>query len=227
MNDYQLDHLDELEAESMFVLREVAAQFERPAILFSGGKDSIVVTHLAAKAFAPARIPMPLVHIDTGHNFPETIEFRDGLAQRLGVQLVVGSVQATIDAGRVREETGAQASRNRLQTTTLLDTIEEGKYDACIGGARRDEEKARAKNASSATATILGSGTRKKSASRIVEPSSMATTRPASTFGLSTKQLDLDIWLNPQQNRVTEPVFRPRPHLELHHPRANRSPNRV
>ena len=104
MNDqYQLDHLDELEAESMFVLREVAAQFERPAILFSGGKDSIVVTHLAAKAFAPARIPMPLVHIDTGHNFPETIEFRDALAERLGVQLAVGSVQATIDGGRVRE----------------------------------------------------------------------------------------------------------------------------
>ena len=143
--DYQLDHLDELEAESIFVLREVAAQFERPAILFSGGKDSIVVTHLATKAFAPARIPMPLVHIDTGHNFPETIEFRDGLAERLGVQLVVGSVQATIDAGRVREETGAQASRNRLQTTTLLDTVEDGKYDACVGGARRDEEKARAK----------------------------------------------------------------------------------
>ena len=145
MDQYQLDHLDELEAESMFVLREVAAQFERPTILFSGGKDSIVVTHLAAKAFAPARIPMPLVHIDTGHNFPETIEFRDALAERLGVQLVVGSVQATIDGGRVREETGAQASRNRLQIATLLETIENGKYDACIGGARRDEEKARAK----------------------------------------------------------------------------------
>ena len=145
MNEYNLDHLDELEAESMFVLREVAAQFQRPAILFSGGKDSIVVTHLAAKAFAPARIPMPLVHIDTGHNFAETLSFRDGLAERLGAELVVGSVQATIDAGRVREETGAHASRNRLQTTTLLETIEAGRYDACIGGARRDEEKARAK----------------------------------------------------------------------------------
>jgi len=144
-NPYQLSHLDELEAESMFVLREVAAQFERPAILFSGGKDSIVVTHLAAKAFAPARIPMPLVHIDTGHNFPETIQFRDTLADRLGVQLIVGSVQDTIDGGRVQEESGAQASRNRLQIATLLETIENGKYDACIGGARRDEEKARAK----------------------------------------------------------------------------------
>ena len=143
--DYNLDHLDELEAESIFVIREVAAQFERPAILFSGGKDSIVVTHLAAKAFAPARIPMPLVHIDTGHNFPETLAFRDELVDRLGVRLIVGSVQQTIDDGLVKEETGVHASRNRLQTTTLLNTIEEHAFDACIGGARRDEEKARAK----------------------------------------------------------------------------------
>ena len=142
---YNLDHLTELEAESIYVLREVAAQFDRPAILFSGGKDSIVVTHLAAKAFAPGRIPMPLVHIDTGHNFPETIEFRDNLVERLGARLIVGSVQATIDSGKVQEETGANASRNRLQTTTLIDTIEEHQFDACIGGARRDEEKARAK----------------------------------------------------------------------------------
>ena len=143
--EYNLDHLDELEAESIYVIREVAAQFERPAILFSGGKDSIVVTHLAAKAFAPARIPMPLVHIDTGHNFPETMAFRDALVERLGVRLVVGSVQQSIDDGHVQEETGAQASRNRLQTTTLLHTIESEQFDACIGGARRDEEKARAK----------------------------------------------------------------------------------
>ena len=143
--DYNLDHLDELEAESMYVLREVAAQFDRPAILFSGGKDSIVVTHLAAKAFAPASIPMPLVHIDTGHNFPETIAFRDRLTEELGVPLIVGSVQETINSGRVQEETGAHASRNRLQTTTLLETIAAGKYDACVGGARRDEEKSRAK----------------------------------------------------------------------------------
>ncbi len=148
MNDaprYNLEHLDELEAEAMFVLREVAAQFQRPGILFSGGKDSIVVTHLAYKAFAPARIPMPLVHIDTGHNFPETLAYRDALVDRLGVRLVVGDVQATIDAGRAQEETGPQASRNRLQTTTLLETIEREGFDALVGGARRDEEKARAK----------------------------------------------------------------------------------
>ena len=140
-----MKHLDELETESIHVLREVAAQFERPAILFSGGKDSIVVTHLAWKAFWPARIPFPLVHIDTGHNFAETIEYRDALVQKLGATLIVGSVQESIDTGRVREETGYNASRNRLQTTTLLDTIEKHKFDAAIGGARRDEEKARAK----------------------------------------------------------------------------------
>ena len=142
---YNLDHLSELEAEAIYVIREVAAQFDRPAILFSGGKDSIVVSHLAAKAFVPANIPMPLVHIDTGHNFTETIEFRDSLVERLGANLMVGSVQKTIDDGKVREETGHNASRNKLQTTTLIDTIEENKFDACIGGARRDEEKSRAK----------------------------------------------------------------------------------
>ena len=140
-----MTHLEELESESIYVLREVAAQFERPAILFSGGKDSIVVTHLAYKAFYPAKIPFPLVHIDTGHNFPETIVYRDNLVARLGAQLIVGSVQESIDTGRVREEKGPSASRNRLQTVTLLDTIEKYKFDACIGGARRDEEKARAK----------------------------------------------------------------------------------
>ncbi len=142
---YSLTHLKELEAESIFVMREVYAQFEKPAILFSGGKDSIVLTHLAKKAFWPARIPFPLVHIDTGHNFPETMEFRDRLVKKLGVQLMVGSVQKSIDDGRVREETGKSASRNALQTTTLLDTIESNEFDACMGGARRDEEKARAK----------------------------------------------------------------------------------
>jgi sulfate adenylyltransferase subunit 2 len=145
MTNYNLDHLRELESEAIYVLRETAAQFERPALLFSGGKDSIVITHLARKAFYPAKFPFPLVHIDTGHNFPEAIAFRDALVERLGANLIVGSVQESIDKGRVREETGKNASRNALQTVTLLDTIEENKFDACLGGARRDEEKARAK----------------------------------------------------------------------------------
>ncbi len=145
MSNYYLSHLKELEAEAIFVIREVVAQFEKPALLFSGGKDSIVLSQLSKKAFYPARIPFPLIHIDTGHNFPETIAFRDELVKRLGVQLIVGSVQETIDKGRVQEETGANATRNALQTITLLDTIEQYKIDAAMGGARRDEEKARAK----------------------------------------------------------------------------------
>ena len=145
MHKYYLNHLQELEAEAIFVIREVVAQFDRPAILFSGGKDSIVVTHLARKAFSPAKIPLPLIHIDTGHNFPETMTFRDNLVNELGVQLIVGSVQESINKGRATEETGLNASRNALQTVTLLDTIESNKIDAAIGGARRDEEKARAK----------------------------------------------------------------------------------
>lgn len=135
----------ELEHEAIYIMREVAAQFEKPALLFSGGKDSITLVHLARKAFYPAAVPFPMLHIDTGHNFPETIEFRDWLAQHTGMQLIVRHVQDTIDAGRVKEETGKYASRNVLQTVTLLDAIEELKLDACIGGARRDEEKARAK----------------------------------------------------------------------------------
>jgi len=145
MSNYSLSHLKELESESIYVLREVYAQFENPCILFSGGKDSIVVTHLAKKAFHPAKVPFPLFHIDTGHNFPETLEFRDNLINELGAKLIVGSVQKAIDDGRVAEETGKNASRNVLQITTLLDAIEENGFDACIGGARRDEEKARAK----------------------------------------------------------------------------------
>ena len=137
-NTYYLTHLRELESEAIYVIREVAAQFDRPAILFSGGKDSIVVTHLARKAFWPAKIPMPLIHIDTGHNFQETIEFRDNLVADLGVQLIVGSVQHSIDAGRALEEKGINASRNELQIVTLLDTIEKHKIDAAMGGARRD-----------------------------------------------------------------------------------------
>lgn len=145
MKNYTLTHLKELESESIFVLRELAAQFEKPALLFSGGKDSIVCFHLARKAFAPAKIPFPLVHVDTGHNFEETIVFRDELAKKYGAQLIVGSVQQSIDEGRAVEEKGFNASRNVLQTITLLETIEKYKFDALVGGARRDEEKARAK----------------------------------------------------------------------------------
>jgi sulfate adenylyltransferase subunit 2 len=145
MPDYNLSHLDQLEAEAIYVLRETAAQFRKPALLFSGGKDSIVMAHLARKAFWPSRLPFPLVHVDTGHNFPETIMYRDEFVAGIGAELVVGSVQASIDAGRVVEEKGPNASRNKLQTVTLLDTIEANQYDACLGGGRRDEEKARAK----------------------------------------------------------------------------------
>ncbi len=143
--DYTLSQLDVLESESIHVIREVAAEFERPALLFSGGKDSVVMLALAEKAFRPARIPFPVMHVDTGHNFSEVIEFRDKRAAELGVRLIVASVQESIDAGRVTEETGRWASRNRLQTVTLLDAIEEHSFDALFGGARRDEEKARAK----------------------------------------------------------------------------------
>ncbi|MBO2447004.1 sulfate adenylyltransferase subunit CysD [Actinomadura barringtoniae] len=143
--DYLLSQLDVLEAESIQIIREVAAEFERPVLLFSGGKDSIVMLRLAQKAFWPAPIPFPVMHVDTGHNFPEVIEFRDRRVAELGLRLVVASVQESIDQGRVVEETGRRASRNRLQTTTLLDAIEEHQFDAAFGGARRDEEKARAK----------------------------------------------------------------------------------
>ena len=145
MGSYKINHLRELESESIFIMREVAAQFERPALLFSGGKDSIVMVHLAVKAFWPAKIPFPLVHIDTGHNFEETIVYRDKLVKETGARLIVGSVQESIDKERVVEENGIGASRNILQTVTLLDTIEEHKFDCALGGARRDEEKARAK----------------------------------------------------------------------------------
>jgi sulfate adenylyltransferase subunit 2 len=143
--DYTLSQLDVLEAESIHVIREVAAEFERPVLLFSGGKDSVVMLALAERAFRPARIPFPVMHVDTGHNFGEVIEFRDQRVAELGVRLIVASVQDSIDAGRVSEETGRWASRNRLQTITLLDAIEDNRFDALFGGARRDEEKARAK----------------------------------------------------------------------------------
>jgi sulfate adenylyltransferase subunit 2 len=145
MRAYQLSHLRALEAEAIDILREVAAERERPVLLFSGGKDSIVLLHLSVKAFRPARFPYPLMHVDTGHNFPEAIEYRDRIVRQLGERLIVASVQKSIDDGRVVEEKGPRASRNRLQTTTLLDAIAEHGFDAAIGGARRDEERARAK----------------------------------------------------------------------------------
>lgn len=142
---YHLDYLKELESESIFIIREVASQFENPVILFSGGKDSILLTYLAVKAFHPARVPFPLLHIDTGHNFPETLEYRDQFVGEYGLKLVVGSVQKAIDDGILHEETGFDASRNFLQTHVLLESLETGRYDAALGGGRRDEEKARAK----------------------------------------------------------------------------------
>lgn len=145
MPTYVRTHLKQLESESIYVMREVAAQFERPVLLFSGGKDSIVMSHLARKAFWPGQVPFPLLHIDTGHNFPETLEFRDRLIEKLGLRLIVRYVQDSIDQGRVAEEKGPNTSRNALQTVTLLDGIAEFRFDACLGGARRDEEKARAK----------------------------------------------------------------------------------
>ncbi|RFZ94514.1 sulfate adenylyltransferase subunit CysD [Mucilaginibacter conchicola] len=145
MSTNRLDYLDELEAEAIYILREVAGQFEKPALLFSGGKDSITLVHLALKAFRPGKFPFPLVHIDTGHNFEETIQYRDEMIARIGEKLIVGHVQDSIDEGKVIEQTGKNASRNALQTFTLLDTIAKNGFDACIGGARRDEEKARAK----------------------------------------------------------------------------------
>ena len=145
MHNYNLTHLEQLESEAIFILRETAAQFERPGLLFSGGKDSIVMAHLASKAFSPARIPFPFVHVDTGHNFPETIDFRDQFIEKLGVELIVGSVQDSINRGTAVEETGRNASRNALQSVTLIETIDKESLDACLGGGRRDEEKARAK----------------------------------------------------------------------------------
>jgi sulfate adenylyltransferase subunit 2 len=145
MKNYKLDYLDQLESEAIHIMREVAGQFEKPALLFSGGKDSITLVHIALKAFRPGKFPFPLVHIDTGHNFPEALQFRDQLAEQIGEKLIVRKVQDTINAKKLSEPVGKFASRNALQTYTLLDTIEEFKFDACIGGARRDEEKARAK----------------------------------------------------------------------------------
>ncbi len=145
MTQYNLTHLDKLEAEAIFIMRESASQFERPALLFSGGKDSIVMGHIAKKTFYPAKIPFIFLHIDTGHNFPETLEYRDKFVKKIGARLIIGRVEESIKEGRVKEETGKYASRNYLQTITLLDTVEKYKFDCLIGGGRRDEEKSRAK----------------------------------------------------------------------------------
>ena len=143
--DYKITHLKQLESEAIYILRETAAQFEKPVLLFSGGKDSIVMAYLAKKAFWPAKLPFPMMHVDTGHNFPETMAYRDRFIEDLGAELIVASVQESIDQGKVVEETGANASRNSLQTVALLEGLERGQYDAALGGGRRDEEKARAK----------------------------------------------------------------------------------
>ena len=145
MQSYKINHIRELESEAIFIMREVAAQFEKPVLMFSGGKDSITMAHLAKKAFAPGKIPFPFLHVDTGHNFDETIEFRDKLLDELGVELIVGSVQETIDKGNAKEEKGPNPSRNKIQSITLLETLEKHGFDAALGGGRRDEEKARAK----------------------------------------------------------------------------------
>mgnify|MGYP005855653773 CR=1 FL=1 len=145
MQSYKINHIRELESEAIFIMREVAAQFEKPVLMFSGGKDSITMAHLAKKAFAPGKIPFPFLHVDTGHNFDETIEFRDKLLNDLGVELIVGSVQETIDKGNAKEEKGPNPSRNKIQSITLLETLEKHGFDAALGGGRRDEEKARAK----------------------------------------------------------------------------------
>ena len=169
MSKYFLNYLDELESEAIFVLREVYAQFSNPVIMFSGGKDSIVLTHLAKKAFYPAKVPFALLHVDTGHNFPEAIEFRDSLVEELGVRLIVGSVQEAINKGRVIEEKGKNATRNSLQIVTLLDAIETHQIDCAIGGGRRDEEKARAKERFFSHRDDFGQWTPKESTSGIME----------------------------------------------------------
>ena len=144
-SNYELSNLEQLESEAIFVIREVASQFDKPALLFSGGKDSMILLHMSHKAFAPAKIPFPIIHIDTGHNFKETIDYRDQMVAKYGVELIVGYVQEAIDSGKVKEELGINASRNWLQSVTLLDTIEKFRIDCAMGGGRRDEEKARAK----------------------------------------------------------------------------------
>jgi sulfate adenylyltransferase subunit 2 len=196
----------ELEDEAVYILRETAAQFERPAILFSGGKDSIVVTQLAVRAFAPAPMPFALLHIDTGHNFPETLTFRDALARELGLNLVVRYVQDSIDSGKVREETGKYASRNVLQTVTLLDAISELKLDACIGGARRDEEKARAKERVFSVRDDFGQwdATRQRPEIFMMLNGRIVTGENVRVFPISN-WTELDVWNYVREERIALP----------------------
>ncbi len=202
----QNSSLRALEAEAIFTLREVAGQFERPALLFSGGKDSIVLVHLARKAFAPGPIPFPLLHIDTGHNFPETLEFRDWLVKSVGAQLQVRYVQDSIDSGRVKEETGPYASRNGLQTITLLDAISELRVDAAIGGARRDEEKARAKERVFSHRDVFGQWDPKNQRPELwqIYNGLKAPGEHFRVFPLSN-WTELDIWLYIQEERLAIP----------------------
>jgi len=214
MPSYQFSHLDQLEAEAIFVLRETAAQFERPALLFSGGKDSIVMAWLARKAFCPARMPFPLVHVDTGHNFPETTAYRDMFVDLMAARLVVASVQESIDCGRVVEENGPGASRNNLQTVTLLDTIEKHQFDACLGGGRRDEDKARAKERFFLHRDDFGQGDPKNQRPELWNlfngrrnPGEHFRIFPLSNF------TEMDIWMYLQRENI------PLPSLYFAHPR--------
>jgi len=199
-------HLDELESEAVYVIRETYAQFVKPVLLFSGGKDSIAVLHLARKSFYPASVPFPLLHIDTGHNFPEAIEYRNALVKTLGLQLIVGSVQKSIDDGRVQEETGYNASRNALQSVTLLDTVRKHGFDALIGGARRDEEKSRAKERFFSHRDASGRWTpqRQRPEMWMLLNGRHRTGEHFRVFPLSN-WTELDVWLYLQRERVDLP----------------------
>lgn len=197
---------NDLESEAIYIIREVVAQFEKPVLLFSGGKDSITLVRLAQKAFYPGTIPFPLLHIDTGHNFPETIEFRDQLVEKLGLELIVRKVQDNIDAGRVKEESGKYASRNSLQTETLLDAIEEFRFDACIGGARRDEEKARAKERVFSVRDDFGQWDEKNQRPEVFDllNGKIQLGQNVRVFPISN-WTELDVWSYIQQEKITLP----------------------
>jgi sulfate adenylyltransferase subunit 2 len=197
---------NDLESEAIYIIREVVSQFEKPVLLFSGGKDSITLVRLAQKAFYPGTIPFPLLHIDTGHNFPETIEFRDQLVEKLGLELIVRKVQDNIDAGRVKEESGKYASRNSLQTETLLDAIEEFRFDACIGGARRDEEKARAKERVFSVRDDFGQWDEKNQRPEVFDllNGKIQLGQNVRVFPISN-WTELDVWSYIQQEKITLP----------------------